>query len=113
MRCGLGVWVFLGAGWMIVVLWVWVMQVLDSWTNGFFLAVTVACGWVLFGGGGYDKEVGGRLKAGWREGEWMGSIYWSLAGAWLWVVGCGLGVSVAGEMGGVGGWMGIGAPTKG
>lgn len=29
------------------------------------------------------------------------------------VVGCGLGVSVAGEMGGVGGWMGIGAPTKG
>lgn len=52
MRCGLGVWVFLGAGWMIVVLWVWVMQVLDSWTNGFFLAVTVACGWVLFGGGG-------------------------------------------------------------
>lgn len=40
-RCGLGVWVFLG-GWMIVVLWVWVMHVLDSWTNGFFSAVTVA-----------------------------------------------------------------------
>lgn len=37
--------------------------------------------------GGGDTIRG--LEAGWREGEWMGSIYWSLAGAWLWVVGWG------------------------
>lgn len=35
-------------------------------------------------------------------------IYWSLMGACL-VVGWGLGVSVAGEMGSAEGWMGMGA----
>lgn len=74
-RCGLGVWVFLGgeggAGWMIVVLWVWVTQVLDSRTNGFFLRSR----WLEGGTIGGEDTMERGLEAGCREGEWMGSTY--------------------------------------
>lgn len=88
MRCGLGVWVFLGAGWMNVVLWVWVMQVLDSWTNGFFFGghggLRVGTIW---GGGDTIRgleAVGGRLEGGRVDGEHI------LVFGGSQVVGCGL-----------------------